>query len=137
MIGGADQIRLARPYIFGKTKLAPRPGGTRASASPCTGRGLGRNPGVPEQPAGFAAAGIEVESSLHHPRAPRTRLTCLDPRKGELGEDSKNYMYDVAAAKQMIAAAGYPDGFDMDYFSARNNTTTSTRTSWLLPELSA
>jgi ABC-type transport system substrate-binding protein len=56
--------------------------------------------------AEFTAAGIPVEV------ASRTHVTrgasyWLDPEKGELGADSANYLYDPAAAKQLLAAAGF------------------------------
>jgi ABC-type transport system substrate-binding protein len=38
----------------------------------------------------------------------------LDPRKGELGAESANYLYDVAEAKRLVSAAGYANGFDME-----------------------
>jgi ABC-type transport system substrate-binding protein len=37
----------------------------------------------------------------------------LDPRKNEIGEFSQNYFYDVAEAKKLVSAAGFPNGFDM------------------------
>ncbi|MPZ50477.1 MAG: hypothetical protein GEU75_14460 [Dehalococcoidia bacterium] len=60
----------------------------------------------------FAAAGIEVDISFTT-HSPRILSFWLDPRKGELGEASSNYLYDVAAAKKLVEAAGYPDGFEI------------------------
>lgn len=61
----------------------------------------------------FQAEGIEVElvDGTHVPPDP---LYHLNPWKGELGKDSENYIYDLAAVKQLLEAAGYPDGFDID-----------------------
>ena len=60
----------------------------------------------------FAAAGIEIETAFrtHLPPDP---AYWLDPRKGELGPESENYLYNVAEAKRLVAAAGHPNGFDM------------------------
>ena len=63
----------------------------------------------------FEAEGIEIEI------APMTHLTrnfayWLDPEKGELGELSANYLYDVAEAKKLMVAAGYNDPIDIDYY---------------------
>jgi ABC-type transport system substrate-binding protein len=37
----------------------------------------------------------------------------LDPRGSELGPDAKNYQYDVAEAKKLMAAAGHTSGVDV------------------------
>ncbi|MPZ50856.1 MAG: twin-arginine translocation signal domain-containing protein [Dehalococcoidia bacterium] len=60
----------------------------------------------------FAAAGIEIETAFrtHLPPDP---AYWLDPRKGELGTESQNYLYDLAEAKKLVAAAGHANGFDM------------------------
>jgi ABC-type transport system substrate-binding protein len=69
------------------------------------------------------AAGIEVEATFQT-HVPEKSIYFLDPRKNELGEASKNYFYDVAEGKRLIAAAGYPDGFDLNYvWRVENNTT--------------
>lgn len=63
----------------------------------------------------FAKAGIEVETYIatHIFNDPSY---WLDPRKGELGEVSQNYLFDVAEAKKLVAAAGHPNGFNIDLF---------------------
>jgi peptide/nickel transport system substrate-binding protein len=38
----------------------------------------------------------------------------IDPRGKEMGEAAQWFQYDAAKAKQLISAAGYPDGFDVD-----------------------
>ena len=65
----------------------------------------------------FASAGIDLPTfpSTHLPPNP---AYWLDPRKGELGEASKNYLFDVAEAKKLLAAAGFPDGFEIDAYTA-------------------
>ena len=60
----------------------------------------------------FQAAGIDIETS-YTTHSPRILSFWLDPRKGELGEASKNYLYDVAEAKKLVEAAGYPNGFEI------------------------
>ncbi len=46
----------------------------------------------------------------------------LDPRKGELGEASKNYLYDVAEARKLIEAAGYTPPLEIDAFTSTGYT---------------
>lgn len=68
--------------------------------------------------AKFQAEGVEVETYIatHIFNDPNY---WLDPRKGELGDASKNYLFDLAEAKKLMAAAGYPDGVDVTaYYGA-------------------
>ncbi len=37
----------------------------------------------------------------------------LDPQGSAIGDAGKNYKFDVAAAKQLLTAAGFPDGFEV------------------------
>jgi peptide/nickel transport system substrate-binding protein len=64
--------------------------------------------------AAFQAVGIEPELAYttHSFRDPGY---WLDPRKGELGADSANYLYDPAEANKLVVAAGHPNGFDIEY----------------------
>ncbi|MPZ49401.1 MAG: hypothetical protein GEU75_08920 [Dehalococcoidia bacterium] len=68
----------------------------------------------------FEAVGvpIEVAFTTHAPREPEY---WLDPRKGELGDASENYLHDVAAARKLVEAAGYPDGFEIDVWCLINS----------------
>jgi ABC-type transport system substrate-binding protein len=60
----------------------------------------------------FRQAGVEIDiQRMTH--APRDPSYWLDPSKNELGADSQNYMYDLQAAKQMMTAAGFPDGAEV------------------------
>jgi ABC-type transport system substrate-binding protein len=54
----------------------------------------------------LAAAGIDIEvkTTTH---IPPVHGVWLDPEKGELGELSKNYLYDPAEAKKNLQAAGF------------------------------
>jgi ABC-type transport system substrate-binding protein len=63
----------------------------------------------------FEGAGIPVElfSKTHVPQNPGY---WLDPEKGELGKVSENYIYDVAEAKKLTAAAGYSDPIPLPYY---------------------
>lgn len=67
----------------------------------------------------FSAAGIELETYIatHIFNDPNY---WLDPRKGELGEASSNYLFDLAEAKKMIAAAGYPNGYETEAYYGAN-----------------
>jgi ABC-type transport system substrate-binding protein len=69
------------------------------------------------------AAGIDVETT-YQTHVPDKPIYFLDPRKNELGDASKNYFYDVAEAKRLIAAAGFPDGFEMNFVVRTSNNTT-------------
>jgi peptide/nickel transport system substrate-binding protein len=65
--------------------------------------------------AQFEAAGIQIEL------APRTHLPrnlsyWLDPEKGELGALSENYLFNPAAAKQLMVAAGHNQAVPIDYY---------------------
>lgn len=68
----------------------------------------------------FRSRGIEVEADFatHVPFDP---LFWLDPRKNELGPQSENYLYNVAEAKKLVTAAGYPNGIEM-IINSRNTT---------------
>jgi ABC-type transport system substrate-binding protein len=61
------------------------------------------------------AAGIPIEvlTETHVNRHPGY---WLNPEKGELGDLSQNYLYDVAEAKKLISAAGVPVPFDMNFY---------------------
>jgi peptide/nickel transport system substrate-binding protein len=66
----------------------------------------------------FAAEGIDLETytATHLFNDPNY---WLDPAKGELGEHSKNYLFDLAEAKKLMAAANHPDGLEADgYYGA-------------------
>ncbi|GAC1316811.1 MAG: ABC transporter substrate-binding protein [Chloroflexota bacterium] len=41
----------------------------------------------------------------------------LDPRSGDQGPTAKNFQYDPATARQLLSAAGYPDGLKVNLIS--------------------
>ncbi|MPZ47908.1 MAG: hypothetical protein GEU75_01090 [Dehalococcoidia bacterium] len=60
----------------------------------------------------LTAAGIEPEVGFNT-HVPMDPAFWLDPRKGELGEASKNYLYDPVESKKLLAAAGHASGIDL------------------------
>jgi peptide/nickel transport system substrate-binding protein len=64
----------------------------------------------------FEAAGIPVESRIPtHVKAGGVGYPYwLNPEENKLGEVSKNFLFNVAEAKKLLAAAGFANGFDMD-----------------------
>lgn len=66
--------------------------------------------------AAFDAAGIDMRTTLST-HAMSDPAYWLDPREGELGEASQNYLFDLDEAKKLLEAAGYPDGFQIKFVS--------------------
>jgi ABC-type transport system substrate-binding protein len=70
--------------------------------------------------AEFERNGIPVEmAAMTH--LPRNPANWLDPEKGELGALSGNYIYDVAEAKKLTAAAGHTSAIPLPYYVALSN----------------
>ena len=63
----------------------------------------------------FEANGIPVEVSMmtHVMQNPSY---WLNPEKGEMGEASQNYLFNVAEAKRLMAAAGYADPPELPFY---------------------
>ena len=81
-------------------------------------RGIGEVLANKEQ---FDASGIPIQLApmTHATREPRW---WLDPYKDELGKVSANYLYDVAEAKKLAAAAGYTNPIELDWLFAVSTT---------------
>ncbi|HXH22120.1 MAG TPA: ABC transporter substrate-binding protein [Dehalococcoidia bacterium] len=64
----------------------------------------------------FAAAGIPVESRMPtHVKAGGVGYPYwLNPEENKLGDLSKNFLFNVAEAKKLLSAAGFPNGFEID-----------------------
>jgi ABC-type transport system substrate-binding protein len=64
--------------------------------------------------AAFEGAGIPIDINpmTHLPQNP---AYWLNPEKGELGNLSQNYLFDVAAAKQLASAAGHTGTIPLDF----------------------
>ena len=67
----------------------------------------------------FADAGLDVTTWWNSHLAQRPDFSgggwVLDPRDSEFGENAKYYQYDVEEAKALLSAAGYPDGFELEF----------------------
>ncbi len=67
----------------------------------------------------FKEAGLPVETLWNSHLAQRDSFAgggwVLDPRSAEMGENGKYFQYDVAEGKKLLAAAGYPDGFEVGF----------------------
>jgi ABC-type transport system substrate-binding protein len=68
----------------------------------------------------FEAAGIPVRTGWNSHMTARDEFIAggwwVDPQTSEMGAGAANFVYDVAEAKKLLAAAGYPDGFDMNFW---------------------
>jgi peptide/nickel transport system substrate-binding protein len=64
----------------------------------------------------FQAAGLPQETRWHsHVKGYWTGFW-LNPETDQLGPASVSFKYDPAEAKKLLAAAGYPDGFELDFW---------------------
>ena len=101
-----DQLRASR-YLFGLNRPNPDPYNDPrvriALRRSIDFKSIGE---VLSNRIAFEAAGIPVElkTMTHMPQNPSY---WLDPEKGELGKVSESYLYSVAAAKQLMSAAGH------------------------------
>lgn len=66
--------------------------------------------------AQFESAGIPVDSRMctFFAGGGATAPYWADPKKGQLGDGSKNLLYNVAEAKKLMSAAGHAGGIDID-----------------------
>jgi peptide/nickel transport system substrate-binding protein len=67
----------------------------------------------------FADAGLDVTTWWNSHLASRPDFTgggwVLDPRDAEFGENGKYFQFSVEEAKSLLSAAGYPDGFELEF----------------------
>jgi ABC-type transport system substrate-binding protein len=61
----------------------------------------------------FEADGLPIETFWNTNLNAGSGAWWLDPRSDEFGPDSRWYQLDIAEAKALLDAAGYPDGFDV------------------------
>jgi ABC-type transport system substrate-binding protein len=66
--------------------------------------------------AEFEAAGLTLESRTHTHIPAYMTAYWADPKAGKLGPQSKFFLYDLAEAKRLMAAAGHAAGIEVDAF---------------------
>jgi peptide/nickel transport system substrate-binding protein len=68
----------------------------------------------------FEQAGIPVRATWNSHMTARDEFASagwfIDPETPEIGDGGKNFVYDITEAKKLLAAAGYPDGFEMKFY---------------------
>ena len=64
----------------------------------------------------FQNEGLPVSTGLATAMQPDHKGWWMDPRDSEFGETAMFYQRDIAEAKKLIAAAGYPNGIDVDSY---------------------
>jgi ABC-type transport system substrate-binding protein len=67
--------------------------------------------------ASFVKAGVRMERAYDGALAATTyEGWWLDPKSKDFGPNAKFFKYDLAEAKKLLSAAGYPNGLDHDLF---------------------
>ena len=61
----------------------------------------------------FEGDGLPVETRWHTAVPTTYPGWWLDPKSREFGDNSRYFMHDIAEAKKLLEAAGYPNGLDM------------------------
>jgi peptide/nickel transport system substrate-binding protein len=73
--------------------------------------------------ANFAKDGLDNSVVYNSSLSPAWNGYWLDPQnEKEFGPNAKYYKYDVAEAKKLITAAGFPNGAEFDFFNNREET---------------
>jgi ABC-type transport system substrate-binding protein len=104
MFGVDNRLHLERPWKDPRVRIAIR--------RSINFKGIGEVLSAQKE---LQAAGIPIEvlTETHVNRHPGF---WLNPEKGELGELSGNYLYDVAEAKKLLTAAGYTAPVDLSFY---------------------
>ncbi|MGE3597815.1 MAG: ABC transporter substrate-binding protein [Dehalococcoidia bacterium] len=63
----------------------------------------------------FESAGVKLNTYWNSPLSAGFGPFWLDPKSDSFGESGKNFKHNVAEAKKLLAAAGYPDGFEAPF----------------------
>ena len=63
----------------------------------------------------FQAAGVAMQAYWNTPLSAGWDSYWLDPKSSRFGPAAKYFRHDVAEAKKLLAAAGYPDGFETPF----------------------
>jgi ABC-type transport system substrate-binding protein len=66
------------------------------------------------------SAGLPFNPRWHNALPAGFSRWWLDPKSAEMGEAGRWYRYDVAEAKKLMEAAGYHDGFEVEYHYTNN-----------------
>jgi len=71
----------------------------------------------------FEKAGVKKGVRWHTSIPAGWEGAWLDPKSSEFGPNGKTYAYDLAEAKKLLTAAGYPNGFEYDLHYTPNGYT--------------
>jgi peptide/nickel transport system substrate-binding protein len=75
-----------------------------------------------ENRAAFAADGLDNSVAMNSSLSPAWIGYWLDPaNEKEFGPNAKYLQHNVAEAKKLLAAAGFPNGFEFDFHHCNNN----------------